>query len=176
MRRRFVPHLVNVALLFLLFAGSLWVYPALPEEIPRHFGAGGEADAYWKKSLGTWLLLPIIAIATVILTYVHVLVVHFFPLSALNFPKQDRLDDLSDADKREIRRRMHSVIYWIATPVITIFLALQYGTYRVATTNASTLPELVVAIEVGSVLAILGIVAVLIWRLPAWIEAQHDPS
>lgn len=36
-------HVVNAALLILLFGSSLWVYPFLPARIPRHFGIGGVA-------------------------------------------------------------------------------------------------------------------------------------
>jgi hypothetical protein len=58
--------------------------------------------------------------------------------------------------------------------VIAIYIALQYGTYYVATTNRSALPGLVVAIEAGSVLSILGVIVLLIWRLPARIEERLD--
>lgn len=66
------------------------------------------------------------------------------------------------------------MVYWVPAPVIAIYIAVQYGAYHVAATNGSALPGLVVAIEAGPVLSILGIIVLLIWRLPARIEERLD--
>lgn len=60
--RRLV-HVLNAGLALLLVGGSLWTFPQLPARIPRHFGLGGTADAYWAATLVHWLILPGIAIA-----------------------------------------------------------------------------------------------------------------
>lgn len=49
---------LGLAGLIALIGVALYYYPSLPERIPRHFNAAGEADAYGPKA--TLFLLPII--------------------------------------------------------------------------------------------------------------------
>ncbi|MCS3633347.1 hypothetical protein GGP57_000638 [Salinibacter ruber] len=60
-----LTHGLNAALSLLLVGGSLWVFPTLPARVPRHFGLGGTADAYWDATLLHWMVLPAIAIVVV---------------------------------------------------------------------------------------------------------------
>ena len=60
-----LTHGLNAALSLLLVGGSLWVFPTLPARVPRHFGLGGTADAYWDATLLHWMALPAIAIVVV---------------------------------------------------------------------------------------------------------------
>ncbi len=62
-------HGLNAGLALLLIGGSLWAFPRLPVRIPRHFGLGGTADAYWAATLVHWMLVPAIALIVVGLVY-----------------------------------------------------------------------------------------------------------
>ncbi len=73
---------LEVAGLLVLF--SFWIhlvihYPSLPETIPTHFNAAGEADGFGKKS--SIFMLPIIAS----ILYALMTVLNFFP-HIYNFP------------------------------------------------------------------------------------------
>jgi len=48
-----LAHVLDAILPLLLVRGSLWVFPTLPAQVPRHFGLGGTADAYWDATLLT---------------------------------------------------------------------------------------------------------------------------
>ncbi len=165
-------HVVNAVLIALLFGGSLWAYPALPDRIPRHFGIGGVADAYWDASLGHWLLLPLIATGTAILVHASIWAMKTLPSSWVHVPNPEQFAALDDADQRAVRARMRGLLYWMVPPVLVLFGALQYGTYHVATTDATALPVLVNALTIGSLGAIFGVVALLVWRTRRWIEER----
>lgn len=100
--RRLV-HAVNAGLLLLLFAGSLWVYPALPDQIPRHFGLAGGVDAYWQATLVHWMLLPVVALGVTAVIYGCAWIVGKNP-SSVNVPNQQRYDALDPTDKRRVVR------------------------------------------------------------------------
>jgi hypothetical protein len=62
--------------------------------------------------------------------------------------------------------------FGIVAPTLVMFGALQYGTYHVATTDATALPALVTAVTVGALVALFGLVALLVWRTRVWIEER----
>jgi len=64
-----ILHVLNVGLALLLVGGSLWAYPHLPAQIPRHVGLDSTADAYWAATLMHWMLFPGIALAVAGLMY-----------------------------------------------------------------------------------------------------------
>jgi uncharacterized membrane protein len=51
------------ALLVALFAFALGTFSGLPAEIPTHINAAGEPTNLVPKSLGNWMLLPLVALA-----------------------------------------------------------------------------------------------------------------
>lgn len=165
-------HVVNAALLALLVGGSLWVYPFLPARIPRHFGIGGLADAYWETTLARWLLLPLIAAGTALSVYGCVWVVRTLPHSWINVPNPERFEALDETDQRAVRARMRGLLYGIVAPTLVMFGALQYGTYHVATTDATALPAPVTAVTAGALVALSGLVALLVWRTRVWIDER----
>lgn len=52
------------ALLVALLALTLGTYSTLPEQIPTHLDMGGAVTRSVPRSLGRWLLLPLVALAT----------------------------------------------------------------------------------------------------------------
>ncbi|MFH1763609.1 MAG: DUF1648 domain-containing protein [Gemmatimonadota bacterium] len=60
MRRVF--NYVNWVLILGFVAAALWAWPRLPDQIPTHFGADGLADAWGKRTFGSWFMIPGIAL------------------------------------------------------------------------------------------------------------------
>jgi uncharacterized membrane protein len=78
--------------ILLLIVGVLYFYihyEQLPETVPLHFNAKGEADAYGNKAL-LWLFFSIMAFVMFVLT----LVKRADP-SVLNYPKKYKVDKMN---------------------------------------------------------------------------------
>ena len=159
-----LPHVVNAGLLALLIGGSLWVYPALPDQIPRHFGFYGEADAYWATTGLRWMLLPITAVVSGGIVYGSAWLIGHAP-DGMNVPNQGHYDQLSPGQKRIVTTFAQRAVYWMTTPLLVVFGAVQVGTYHVATTPATALPPAVMVAIVGGILSILGIAGGLGWGM-----------
>jgi len=173
---RRLAHATTAVLLALLFGGSLWVYPTLPDQVPRHFGLTGVADAYWETTLARWLLLPLVAAGTALVVYGSVWAMKALPPSWVNVSNPEHFAALDEADRRAVRARMCGLLYWIAPPTLVLFGGLQYGIYYVATTDATALPALVNGLTIGSLTAILGIVGLLVWGTRTWVDQRADTT
>ena len=150
MRAAFTPHILNGALLLLLFGGGLWLYPTLPEQIPHHFDLYGQADAYGDATLVRWLLLPILAGFSAVCLY--------GPAWLLGTSEPN-------AEKQRVVTLLRRALYWMTTAMLTVMLAVQVGVYVVATTAVTILPAAVGATIVAGLLAIAGITGWLVWGL-----------
>ena len=151
-----LPHVVNGGLLALLIGGSLWAYPALPEQIPRHFGFYGQADAYWATTRLRWMLLPIIAVVSGSIVYGSAWLIGRAP-EAMNVPNQSQYDQLSSSQKRIVTASVQRAVCWMNAPLFVVFGAIQFGGYHVATTAATGLPAPVIGTMAASLFAVLGI-------------------
>lgn len=168
------PHAVNGVLLVALIGGSLGVYPSLPEEIPHHFDLYGVADAYWSTTLLRWMLLPLVALLPAALLYGSAWMVGAFPVSSVNVSSQAQYDALSREKKRFVLRLVQRALYWMTAAALSIFLAVQAGAYVVATSAATALPVATMGAVIAGLLAVLGIVAWLVWGLPRWIRVLSE--
>lgn len=166
-------HLVNGTLLALLFGGSLWAYPMLPEQIPRHFGLYGQADAYWATTLLHWMLIPFVAIFSGAIVYGSGWLIGRVP-ERVTVPNQGRYEQLSDRDKHVITTRVQRAVYWMAAPLLVVFGACQVGIYHVATTSDTALPSAVMVTMGGGILLILGIAVGLGWWLRRRTRQRAD--
>lgn len=169
-----VPHLVNGTLLGILIAGSLAVYPLLPEEIPRHFGLYGQADAYWSATLLHWMLLPLVAVLSAGLLYGSAWLVGTLPSASASMPNQKQYDALSAEKKRAVLGLAQQALYWMGTALLLVFLAVQAGIFLVATTPTTRLPAGVLATMGAGLLGVGGIVVWLVWGLPRQIRRLSD--
>jgi uncharacterized membrane protein len=171
MRRLF--HLLNFGLALLLAGGSLWAYPRLPARIPRHFGLGGTADAYWSATVVHWMLLPCIALAMAGLVYGAAWSIGRAP-DSINVPNQQQYDALAPSDQRVILRDVQAFLYGTATAVLVLFLVGQWGTYHVATTASNALPTLGRVVSIGVPLGILAASLVFAWWVPRRVRRLSD--
>ncbi|MEF8815463.1 MAG: DUF1648 domain-containing protein [Salinibacter sp.] len=170
--RRLV-HGLNAGLALLLIGGSLWAFPRLPARIPRHFGLGGTADAYWDATLLHWMLVPAIALVVVGIVYGAAWWTGHAP-GSVNVPNQQKYDALAPAEKRVILRDVQVFLYGAATAMLVLFSVIQASTYHVATTGANALPTagwgVSIAMPVGLLVAALG----LAWWLPRRVRGLAD--
>lgn len=170
-----VVHVVNAVLTGGLVGGSLWLFPHLPDRVPRHFGIGGTADAYWEATLVHWMGLPCIAIAVAGLVYGAAWWIGRPPYS-INVPNQQQYDALDPPDKRVVVGHVQAFLYWTAAAVLVLFSGAQWGTYQVAASGANTLPGYGRAVSLGMpvvlVVAALGVA----WWLPRRVRELSRES
>ena len=172
--RRFL-HALNAGLVLLLIGGSLWVIPRLPARIPRHFGLGGTADAYWEATLLHWMLVP--AIALIVVGFVYGAAWGIGRASgSINVPNQQQYDALAPAAKRVVSRDVQVFLYGTATAMLVVFGAAQWGTYQVATSATATLPGVVRGVTLGVPVLLLGAAGGLAWWLPRRVRRLADDS
>jgi len=166
-------HLFNSALLALLLIGSLWLFPTLPDQIPRHFGVWGMADAYWETTLIHWMLLPIVGGGTVAIMYGAAWLIGRSP-SWINTPNQERYDALDAADKRDVVAHVQVVLYLMAASALVFVSGIQAGLYQVAVSSRSSLPGFVFGTFLAFVGVIVGGSAWLLWWLPRRVRRLSE--
>lgn len=172
--RRLV-HGLNAGLALLLVGGSLWAFPRLPARIPRHYGLGGTADAYWDATLLHWMLGPAIALVVVGIVYGAAWWTGQAP-GSVNVPNQQQYDALAPAEKRVILRDVQVFLYGTATAMLVLFSVIQASTYHVATTGADTLPTAGWVVSVGMPVGLLAAALGLAWWLPRRMRGLADDS
>jgi len=168
-----VLHRVNAILLGLLFGGSLWAFPGLPDQIPRHFGFWGHADAYWDSTLLHWMAVPLITFGVVAVVYGSAWFIGRDP-SSINVPKQDVYDALDVEQQRRVVAHVQLVLSGMATSIIVFLGAIQAGIYEVATSAVEVFPPYVTAALVFFVLVVGGGSAGLLWWLHRRIPQLSD--
>jgi len=168
-------HGLNAGLSVLLVGGSLWLFPRLPDQVPRHFGIGGTADAYWAATLVHWMVLPGIAIAVAGLVYGAAWWIGRPPYS-INVPNQQQYDALDPSDKRVVAGYVQTFLHWTATAMLVMFSVAQWSTYQVATSGTNTLPGSGWAVSLGMPVGILIATLGLAWWLPRRVRELSGES
>lgn len=130
---------LNAALLTVLVAASVWVWPLLPDQIPIHFNASGEADRMADATLLKWLLLPLVGVGVAGLVHGGGWWVERSP-GMLNLPAQDAYDALPDDEKQIVARHAASFLHGTALGTTVLFATLQAASYQVATEPRTDLP------------------------------------
>lgn len=173
-----VVHALNALLLTALIALSLYVYPALPAEIPVHFGADGSADGWAGRSLLRWLMLPLVGAGTVLLLYGVGAVIPRRPQS-LNMPDRKKLLELPPPLQRWVIAGTVNVLYVMALTMLLMFCGIQYGAWEVAQTRVAS-PIIVASLIFSLVMTPFVVVALLVVnqrRLDrAWRDHQAAES
>lgn len=149
-------HALNAALVVALVSFSLYIYPALPERIPRHFGPGGAPDAWTDRTLLSWLLLPLIGVASTVLMYLIGALLPTRP-HLLNMPDRKKLLELPPGLQQHVLREASALLYATALVMLVMFGAIQYGAYESALSG-----ERSGAVVAGIILGIAGMPLVLV--------------
>lgn len=145
--------LLNLLLLGALFAGSMMVYPTLPQRFPRHFGVSGQPDAWMERSVLSWLLLPIIAAATAALLEVASRASIRNP-SLWNVPDKQRFLALTPAEQAPVIRRLRDFMGMTGLATTALMMLVQASIYDAATRSTPSMP--------GYVLPAAGLFAVIL--------------
>jgi len=168
-------HLLNLGLGLLLVGGSLWAYPRLPARIPRHFGLGGTADAYWGATVVHWMLLPCIALAVAGLVYGAAWWIGRAP-GSINVPNQQQYEALAPSAQRVILRDVQAFLYGTANAVLVLFSVIQASTYHVATTGSDALPTVGWVVSIGMPVGLLAAALGLAWWLPRRVRRRSEDA
>lgn len=146
-----------VSALILLWVVSVWLWPALPEQIPLHFDGAGRPDHFGERNALNWFLLP--GIATLLaLLFAFVLPPWIAYLARrdspyLNVPQRAELSKLSPEARVRAVEPVASMLMVIAAEVTLLFAVLQYGTAQVASGVWPELPTTMVFGALGLLVA-----------------------
>ena len=104
--------------LIILWGGTIAGYPGLPEQIPTHFNAAGEADDYGSKN--SIFILPIVAT----LVYIGMSVLNQYP-HIYNYPTT-----VTEKNARRLYTSVTKLMRTLKLIVTVIFAGIVYMTYR----------------------------------------------
>lgn len=136
--------LLNLLMLGAMFAGSMMVYPTLPERFPIHFDLSGRPDAWMTRSVFAWLLLPILATAMAGLMEVMSRTSVGNP-SLWNVPDKKRFLALTPAEQAPIVRRLRDYLAMVGTASTALLMLVQASVYDAATSPEPRLSTYVMA-------------------------------
>jgi uncharacterized membrane protein len=127
-------HALNAALLLGMIGLSIYVYPQLPERIPVHFGADGTPDSWSRRTLLTWLVLPLVGTASTAVMYG---VARFMPQHPrwFNMPDRKKFLELPSALQRRVIGAVADMMYVMALTLLVMVSAMQYGAWQSAQTG-----------------------------------------
>jgi len=126
-----VIHVANAALALGLLIASIYVYPDLPDRIPLHFGVDGTPDRWGDRSLGSWLLLPLIGLGMHALMYgLSAFIVRKPKL--VNMPDKKKLLELPPHLQKWVLGGIAQMMYLSALTLLVMFSVLQYAMWRTA--------------------------------------------
>lgn len=123
---------LSLLLVLVMLAIAAWFYPALPDPVPTHFNAAGEADGWTAKPWGAYLM-PLMSLGLLGLLLV---------LPAIS-PRGFRLDSA---------RRVYDIVVF---SVIAFMLMLELFTFRAAMGSGSDLSRAMPAM-IGLLFVVLG--------------------
>ena len=146
--------LLNLLLLAALVAGSIAVYPTLPERIPRHFGISGQPDAWMQRSLLGWLLLPLLAVGIAGLQAAIVRASLRNP-ALWNVPDKPRFLALTPAERAPIVERLQAFMGLVGVMTTMVLTVVQASVYAASMRRPPELQGLVTAAVPGLVAVIL---------------------
>ena len=151
---RLEPLLDAVARLALvaMLGSLLWIWPRLPEEIPRHFGFDGRPDAWGGR--GFVLIVPVLAFGLYAMFAWFIARPHLF-----NFPWPVD-EDTAPRQMRLARELLRAVRAWTAL----VFGVAPWLTWRVASGAQERLDPGFLPLTLGMLAVIVLLWLVRLWR------------
>jgi uncharacterized membrane protein len=153
-------HAVNALLLLALSGLSLYVYPELPDPIALHFGADGTPDRWGDRTLLSWMLLPLIAAASVGALYAVGWYLPGHP-RALNIPDKKKLLELPPPLQAHVVSAAVDMVHITALMLLLMFGSIQYGAWQSAHTGTRS-PVLMAGVVFGLVMVPLVTIAYIV--------------
>jgi uncharacterized membrane protein len=147
-------HVVNAGLALGLVGGSLAAWPGLPERLPIHFGADGQADRWADTTLLSWYGLPVLAIILATGLYLLAAVIPSKP-GWINLRDKRRFMSLPAGAREPVYKRVQAITYLSTAFLLVIMALVQLAVYTEAHgTSAQTLVRAVLGVAAGGSLII----------------------
>ena len=157
-------------LMLVLF--SVASYGSIPGDLPRHLDAAGRVTDAVPRSLGAWMLLPIVAALTqALLTGLGRLLPSRPDL--FNFPEKDRLLALPREFHGPVVARMRDVLDATGAAVMALLFAVQVVLWRTARGEATPWVTPVVA---SVTIALVPLILLLTARVSRAVEDAERRS
>lgn len=149
----------NIVLLVGYWAFMIVAYPNLPDQIPMHFDADGDATRLSETSIFSWFLVPgIVSVVLIPLLFIGKSL-RQLPLNSawFNYPFKERIVKFKINEQnrlkliliRYIERFLNITFFWM----ILLFMAGGLHRYLYATSNSS-IPILSVSVSILLILAV----------------------
>nr|WP_255437712.1 DUF1648 domain-containing protein [Thalassobacillus sp. CUG 92003] len=138
--------------MLLLFGTCMMVWAELPAEVPRHFNASGEPDAYASK--GFIFFLPAIGL---FLTTLMGLAMHFPSLINIPIKREER-------NREEYILESQKLVAWLQVLLAAGFAYCHWQTILVAMGESSGLGLWYLPIFLGAIFCVLSFFLVRIWK------------
>lgn len=162
---------IHVAVLVSYLAGTVLLWPRVPDRIPAHFGFSGAADR-WSDAGLIWFLLPLVAVFTAAVVRGAMWLAEQSP-DLWNLPEKQRFRELPEPDRASIIQAMERFLHAVSIFVTLVFAALQVGIYVTATGRTEGLPPYVTVFVFGGLAAVLIAALAVNRRMAARIRATH---
>lgn len=157
-------------LLAALFAFTLGTYGGLPAEIPTHINGAGEPTNIVTKSLGNWLLLPLVALGVQVLLAGISAILPKRP-DLFNFPEKARLLALPPSYQAPAVAWMRIVLDVSALMTLLIMGYVQWMLWRTALGHRESAG---LAIILGGTVVMAPTILILVWKVnEATIESER---
>lgn len=164
--------LLHLLLLGAFFAGSLMVYPALPERFPVHFDLAGRPDAWADRRLAAWLALPLIAASVFVLLEGASRFAARYP-HYWSVPEKRRFLELSPSARAPIVQRMQALVSLVGLLSTALMAVVQAGIYLAATRPVPRMPAIVLAAVAVEMVVIITLALRMNSRLGTMIREAH---
>lgn len=122
---------INALLLALIFAGSAWAWPRLPDRIPAHFDAGGQVTRWTEPSFLAWFGIPLVALALVGVNEGLARAIARWP-ALVNIPGKEEVLALPPGRREAVWERVRELLRSLSALLIGLFGFMQWTTYRSA--------------------------------------------
>jgi uncharacterized membrane protein len=144
-------------------AWAVWAYGSLPERIPLHFGIDGTPDRWGERSMGRWLLLPLVGVGVAaLMDGVGQWALRHPEKRTLNLPQSDDLMALPVERRVPVLRRAVAMTNATGVVILVAFAFLQAGAFAAAHGAPSQ-----VWTVIGIAICLVGPLAVVVWGIAA---------
>lgn len=165
--------LLNLLLLGALFAGSMMVYPDIPQRFPIHFGASGQPDGWATRSPLSWLMVPLIAAGSVLLLEAASRISVRNP-QLWNVPQKSRFLALTPNERAPIIHRLQRFMALVGVMTTGLMAVVQASIYHAATGRAPGLPAYFLPALVVYMAIVLGAALRMNRTVAALTRDAHD--
>jgi uncharacterized membrane protein len=137
--------LFGLALLYWITRQAFNGSNPLPDRVPTHFDAAGNANAWGPPS--TLWFLPAIAVAL----YLFVTLISLLP-TRLNSAKQ-----ITPETRARLQALIHQMVAWIKLELVCLFLWIQWSILQAVQQGAGTLSPMIVVVFMVAIFTTLGL-------------------